>query len=206
MSNPNQDYLWAVLYNAIGNEYGVAGLMGNLQAESGNISYRLQGDFTNTLYRSINYTNNVDSGLISRNDFINDSQGYGLAQWTYYSRKADYYDYMVSGGYSSIGDVTGAASFLIWELQNNYSSVWSTLQNATSIRQASDAVLYYYENPLTPNPDAREALSIVIYNESSTGQPVPIPVPPDVPPPTEPTRPMWLFAKMADNRKLLLKN
>ena len=40
------DYIWSEMYNFIGNEYGVAGLMGNLQAESGIIPYRLQGDFT----------------------------------------------------------------------------------------------------------------------------------------------------------------
>ena len=187
-------------------DYGIAGLMGNLYAESGLKPTNLQNTFEKKLgYTDAEYTAAVDQKLYT--NFVNDSAGYGLAQWTYYTRKADYYDYMVSGGYSSIGDVTGAVSFLVWELQNHYPTVWTTLQNATTIRQASDAVLYDYENPLTPNPDAREALSIAIYNESATGQPTPIPVPPYTPTPTEPTRPMWLFAKMADNnRRLLLKN
>ena len=43
MSEYNE-YIWAELYNVIGNEYGVAALMGNLQAESGVIPYRLEGD------------------------------------------------------------------------------------------------------------------------------------------------------------------
>lgn len=195
----NQDYIWAELYNAIGNEYGVAGLMGNLQAESGNISYRLQGDFTGTLYKSINYTDNVDNGTIDRATFISDQKGYGLAQWTFSSRKADYYDWVQNGGYSSIGDVQAGVSFLIHELQTSYPTVWSALVNATDIRSASDIVLHQFENPAEQGEAVeiyRAGLGTTIYNESSTGQPVPVPVPTPTPTPTTPTIPLWLLFKV----------
>ena len=200
------DYVWAELYNVIGNEYGVAGLMGNLQAESGIIPYRLQGDFSSNYYKSINYTNNVNSGAISRAEFISDQQGYGLAQWTFSTRKADLYDMYINGGYSSIGDVTLGVAFLVYELQNSYSGVLSVLQNATSIREASDIVLHQFENPQEQGPAVealREALSTTIYNEQSGGQPwptPPIPVPPDPPTPDAPTIPYWLLFKMKENR------
>lgn len=193
------DYIWAVVYNQIGNEYGTAALMGNLQAESGNIPYRLQGDFSSDYYKSIRYTDNVDSGAIDRTTFINDSKGYGLAQWTYYSRKADLYDYWVNSGASSIGDIGMQVSFLLYELQNSYGSVYIALVNATDIRTASDIVLTQFENP----DDQSEAVKIaralngtIIYNEEATGSPVPIPVP--VPPdtPDRPTIPMWLLFKV----------
>lgn len=199
-------YIWARLYNAIGNEYGTAGLMGNLQAESGLIPYRLQGDFTQGYTKSISYTNRVNSGILSRYDFSHDSKGYGLAQWTYYSRKENYYDFMQS--YSSIGDVAGAVSFLIQELQSSYPSVWSTLQSATDIRTASNAVLHDFENPQQQGPDVediREGLGIAIYNEYATGGDVPIPVPPE--PPT-PTAPGWMYGAVSDlmRRKVIYRH
>lgn len=200
------DYVWAELYNFIGNEYGVAGLMGNLQAESGVIPFRLQGDFSTNYYKSINYTNNVDSGAISRDEFIHDAQGYGLAQWTYYTRKDALYDMYINGSYSSIGDVRLAVDYLIYELQNSYSYILPTLRNATSIREASDIVLHEFENPEHQEPDVervRELLSIAIYNEQSGGTPPPtppIPVPPEPPTPDAPTIPYWMLFKMRDNK------
>lgn len=200
------DYVWAELYNFIGNEYGVAGLMGNLQAESGVIPFRLQGDFSTNYYKSINYTNNVDSGAISRDEFIHDAQGYGLAQWTYYTRKDALYDMYINGSYSSIGDVRLAVDYLIYELQNDYAYIVPTLRNATSIREASDIVLHEFENPEHQEPEverARELLSIAIYNEESGGTPPPtppIPVPPEPPTPDAPTIPYWLLFKMRDNK------
>lgn len=200
------DYVWAELYNFIGNEYGVAGLMGNLQAESGVIPFRLQGDFSTNYYKSINYTNNVDSGAISRDEFIHDAQGYGLAQWTYYTRKDALYDMYINGSYTSIGDVRLAVDYLIYELSNDYAYIMPTLRNATSIREASDIVLHEFENPEHQDPEVerlRELLSIAIYNEESGGTPPPtppIPVPPEPPTPDAPTIPYWMLFKMRDNK------
>lgn len=36
------------------------------------------------------YTKNVDNGTYSKESFVNDGAGYGLAQWTYSSRKKHY--------------------------------------------------------------------------------------------------------------------
>lgn len=198
------DYIWSELYNFIGNEYGVAGLMGNLQAESGIIPYRLQGDFSSNYYKSINYTNNVDSGAISRSEFISDQKGYGLAQWTYFTRKDALYDMYINGSYSSIGDVRLAVDYLIYELSNDYSYIMPTLRNATSIREASDIVLHEFENPQHQEPEVeieRARLSTIIYNEQSGGEPwptPPIPVPPEPPTPDSPTIPYWLLFKLKD--------
>lgn len=63
----------------IGNAYGVAGLMGNLYAESGLRSNNLQNSFEKKLNMSDEaYTRAVDNGTYT--NFINDSAGYGLAQ------------------------------------------------------------------------------------------------------------------------------
>lgn len=195
------DYIWSELYNFIGNEYGVAGLMGNLQAESGNIPYRLQGDFSPDYSRSITYTNDVNSGTISRSEFISDSKGYGLAQWTFSTRKDALYDMYVNGGYSSIGDVRLAVDYLIYELSNDYAYIMPTLRNATSIREASDIVLHEFENPQHQEPEVereRARLSTIIYNEQSGGEPWPVPPIPVPPEPPTPTVAGWVYGAVSD--------
>lgn len=180
----DKEYIWGALLSDIGNEYGVAGLMGNLQAESGLIPYRVQGDFSEGYADSITYTNNVDSGVISESDFVNNGPGgggYGLAQWTYYSRKQALFDMKKSGGYSSIGSVELACSYLLYELKNDFPSVYNTLKTATSIRVASDSVLHDFESPADQSESVeilRESLGVAIYNELS-GSP---PIDPDNPP------------------------
>ena len=203
MSNYS-DYIWAELYNFIGNEYGTAGLMGNLQAESGMIPYRLQGDFTSGYSTSIRYTNNVDSGLYTETEFVNDSKGYGLAQWTYYTRKQGLYTKYINGGYSSIGDIGLAVAYLIEELQNSYPGVLSVLQSATSVRQASDKVLHDFENPASQGPDVevyRASLGQAIYDQYAGGS-YPPPIPPEPPTPTQPNIPYWLLFKLSENGRI----
>lgn len=197
-----EDYAWATLYNFIGNEYGTAGLMGNLYAESGIIPYRLQGDFTSGYSRSISYTNNVNSGAYTETQFVNDSKGYGLAQWTYYSRKQALYNKWRSGGYSSIGDMALGCDFLIDELSSSFSGVLAVLRTATSVREASDIVLHQFENPAQQGPEVeayRASLGQGYYDRYAGGGPTP-PIPPDPPTPTQPSIPYWLLFKMSQNR------
>ena len=65
---------------------GAAGLMGNLYAESGLKPTNIQNSYEKKLgFTDETYTAAVDSGAYG--NFVNDSAGYGLAQWTYWSRK-----------------------------------------------------------------------------------------------------------------------
>ena len=197
-----EDYAWATLYNFIGNEYGTAGLMGNLYAESGIIPYRLQGDFTSGYSRSIAYTNNVNSGTYTETQFVNDSKGYGLAQWTYYTRKQALYNKFISGGYSSIGDMSLGCDFLIDELSSSFSGVLAVLRSATSVREASDIVLHQFENPAQQGPEVeayRASLGQGYYDRYAGSGPTP-PIPPDPPTPTQPSIPYWILFKMSQNR------
>ena len=140
-------YTWDTLYNAIKNTYGVAGLMGNLQAESGINPENLQ----NTGERSLGmtdrqYTQAVDKGTYTAEQFANDGYGYGIAQWTYKSRKAALLKYAHEHE-RSIGDLGMQVDFLMDELRFDYPRVMYTLQNATTVREASDAVLLDFERP-----------------------------------------------------------
>ena len=147
VSNPAQ--IWNYFMAKIGNEYGVAGLMGNLEAESGLHPDRVQGDIPYSSY-SVEYTNQVNQGFISEYDFVHNGPGgggYGLAQWTFYSRKQALYDRWKSGNYTSIGSMALACDYLWYELQNDFHGVLSVLKTATSVRMASDKVLHDFENP-----------------------------------------------------------
>lgn len=164
-------YIWGYFNEKIGNEYGVAGLMGNLYAESALQPNNLQNSYEGSLgYTDESYTNAVDSGSYSENSFVNDSAGYGLAQWTYYSRKQALYNMYKSGGYSSIGSIELACDYLWYELENDFAGVLSVLQSATNVRTASDKVLHDFESPenqSTSVEETRNAYGVYYYNKFS---------------------------------------
>lgn len=143
-----EQLIWDTLLEITGNPYGAAGAMGNLYAESGLASDRLQGDIP---YSTVSkaYTAQVDSGEISRNDFIwngPNGGGYGLAQWTWWSYKRDLYDLAKSRG-TSIGDPGTNLELLRQKLNGEKASTLTALRSAASIREASDAFLHLFECP-----------------------------------------------------------
>lgn len=131
----------------LGNEYGVAGLWGNIQAESNGRSNNLQRTYESKLgYTDETYTKAVDDGTYL--NFVYDSAGYGIAQWTYYSRKQNLLDYAKSKGVS-ISDFQMQIEFILKELTEHYTSIYEALKNAKSVREASDVVVTKYEKPAT---------------------------------------------------------
>lgn len=141
----NEQKIWNYLKSKGLNNYGVAGLMGNLYAESGLIPNNLQNTYNSSLGMSdVQYTAAVDTGRY--NNFVNDAAGYGLAQWTYWTRKKAMLEYAQKAN-ASIGDLQMQLGFLIQELSSNFSGVLSTLKTATSVLQASNAVLLKFECP-----------------------------------------------------------
>jgi hypothetical protein len=170
--------IWTGLSIEIKNKYGIAGLMGNLVAESGLIPFRYQGDFSTNYENSIAYTNEVDTGSIPESDFViggPNGGGYGLAQWTYYTRKQALFN-MKKAMCVSIGDVNLGINYLLYELKNNYPTVLTTLKKATSIRQASDSVLHNFERPSDQSlavEKYRASLGQSVYNEYHNSIPLP---------------------------------
>lgn len=137
--------IYRKLKAAIGNDYGVFGLMGNLMAESGLKANNLQNSYNKKLNISDeDYTAVVDEGAYS--DFVTDKAGYGLAQWACWSRKQKLLQYAQAYG-CSIGDENMQVDFMIGELMASYPSVLNVLKTAASIREASDCVLTQYERP-----------------------------------------------------------
>lgn len=136
--------IWDYLAGRGLNAYAVAGLMGNLYAESGLDSCNLQNCYNKSLgMTDAQYTASVDNG--SYDNFVKDKAGYGLAQWTYHTRKQALLDYARAVG-ASIGNLDMQLAFL-WDELQGYKSVIGTLKSAGSVRAASDAVLLGYERP-----------------------------------------------------------
>ena len=128
------------------NDFGIAGLMGNLYAESGLKPTNLQNTYEKKLgYTDAEYTAAVDQGKYD--NFVKDSAGYGLAQWTYWSRKQNLLDFAQSKN-KSIGDLNMQLDFLYKELSEGYkNSVLKVLCEAKSVLEASNSVLLKFERP-----------------------------------------------------------
>lgn len=143
-ANMTESDIWDKL-KAFGlNDYAAAGVMGNLYAESGLKAANLQNSYNKSLNMTDEqYTTAVDCGTYE--NFVYDKAGYGLAQWTYWSRKKALKDFAESHS-SSIGDAGMQLDFFCKEL-SGYQSVMNTLKSAKTVREASDAVLTGYENP-----------------------------------------------------------
>lgn len=162
--------IWNFLKKEGFNDYGAAGLMGNLDAESGLRSNNLQDTYSREFGLSdIQYTQKVDNGTYT--NFVKDEAGYGLAQWTYWSRKQNLLNYARAKG-KSIGDLEMQLGFLCKELREQYTnSVYNILKTATSVQQASDAVLMNFERPLNAvnYKNKRAQMGQVYYNKFAKG-------------------------------------
>lgn len=141
----NERTIWDKLISAGMTFAGVAGLMGNLYAESALNPKNLQQTYEKSLgYSDESYTAAVDSGKYT--NFVRDSAGYGLAQWTFWTRKEALLKFARERN-CSIGNLDMQLDFLIKELKSGYAGVWKTLCSTSDVRTASDAVLFSYESP-----------------------------------------------------------
>jgi len=156
--------IWDYLMPKIGNPYGVAGLIGNLKAESGLNPKNLQNTFEKRMgFTDDSYTAAVDNGAYK--NFATDSAGYGLAQWTSSGRKQALLN---SKGSRSIGDIEMQLDFLWVELSTSYKSVLTGLKSAKCVREASDIVLTKFERPKDQSEGMKEyraKLGVEIYQK-----------------------------------------
>lgn len=150
----NEQRIWNYLKSKGLNDFGVAGLMGNLYAESALNPKNLQQTFEKKLgYTDATYTESVDNGTYT--NFVKDSAGYGLAQWTYWSRKQNLLNFAQAAG-KSIGDLDMQLDFLWKELNDGYRGVLDLLRNATSVLEASNEILFKFERPANQGISVQE--------------------------------------------------
>lgn len=148
------EFLWKFFASKLCNAYGVAGLMGNLNAESNLIAANLEMSKRTRLgYTSKSYTEAVDNKTYK--NFATDWAGYGLAQWTDSTRKKNLLAYARQKS-ASIGNRRMQAEFLISELESKFTAVQHILKNAKTVREASDAVLLRFECPADTSESIRQ--------------------------------------------------
>lgn len=167
----NKRHVWDFLKERLQNDFAVAGIMGNLLAESSLRSDNLQNCFEKSLgMTDQEYTEAVDTGAYMEDEFIHDRAGYGLAQWTYWTRKRGLYQYTVGKGLS-VSDLDGQLRFLFDEVAED-KKLFQTLESAGSIREASDAFMLMYEKPLDQsieNQATRAEYGQMIFDQFATG-------------------------------------
>ena len=140
----NEKTIWDFLKNKGFSDYATAGIMGNLNAESGLNPINLQNSYEKKFGTTdAEYTQDVDNGNYT--NFAKDAAGYGLAQWTYWTRKQNLLSAAKAAG-KSIGDITVQLNYLVKEL-SGYAGVMKDLQAAGSVLEASNAFLTGFEKP-----------------------------------------------------------
>ena len=136
--------VWTFLATKGLNDYAIAGLMGNLYCESALRPNNLQNSFETKLgMTDKGYTDAVNKGTYK--NFIHDGAGYGLAQWTFWSRKQALL-YFAEKKMLSIDNLNMQLEFL-WEELGAYEHVMKVLSKASSIKEACNVVLREYERP-----------------------------------------------------------
>ena len=155
----NAEQIWNYLKSQGFSDAGIAGIMGNLQQESGLRADNVQNHMG---YEDADYVAAIKSGAISRDEFIHDSRGFGIAQWTYHTRKAALYDTL---GPQNIDSLAGQLSFMVNEMG---SDLTGQLKNATSVNDATDVFQYSYERAGKPNMENRRNQANGFYSTYSS--------------------------------------
>lgn len=139
----NAEKIWNYLRSYGFTKESTAGVMGNMQEESGFVSNNMQNSYEGT-YNDDTYTAAVDNG--SYTNFANDSIGYGLTQWTAAGRKQNMYNFMKQDPNRSIGDLKGQLEYLMTkELPEGYADMFNQYKTLDDIGKATEMFTRQYE-------------------------------------------------------------
>lgn len=118
---------------------------GNMMCES-----NMQSDIAQrgmTTLTDAQYTAAANSGAI---DFVHDAVGYGLCQWTYFTRKQRLLEYAKSI-VVSVGDEIMQVNFCLKELKTEARELWEYLTTAQDLYSAAARICKEYERPAVNN-------------------------------------------------------
>ena len=157
------DQYYAFLKEQGFTDYAASGIYANLYVESGMKPTNLQNSYEAKLgMDDITYTAAVDSNIYT--NFVKDAAGYGLAQWTYWSRKQKLLEFARSEG-KSIGDGMMQMRFLMKELSVG---LIGRLNAARSASEAAKMFMLEFERPADQSERAqngRAKIAEEIYNK-----------------------------------------
>ena len=129
---------------------GIAGIMGNMNAESGYHANNLEDTKNSSFGMSdVEYTNAVNNKSYSESKFVNDQAGYGLVQNTWHTIKQRMYNNIVKKGLA-IDSMNAQVNALASELNSNWPSLNNYLKTTQDVTEATDKFLKNYENPAAP--------------------------------------------------------
>ena len=167
----NAEKIWNYLKSKGYSDAGAAGIMGNMAIESGLDPSNLQNSYEARLGNDAEYTAKVNSKSYSKDQFSNDSGGYGLCQWTYPSRKRGLYGNTIDQG-KNINDLGSQLDFMQTEMS---SSLKEKLQGATDYTSATDTFMNEFEAPGVPHRDSRVSQAKIFYDTySGSGRKKPV--------------------------------
>lgn len=139
----NEKKVWNFLKGEGLTDAGAAGLMGNLQAESNVQSVIYENVFKPTIgLTDQEYVDKVNDGTYT--NFVNDQVGFGLAQWTYSTRKQALLN-MCKG---KIGDLECQLKYLMQEFNTDFKAILATLKTSTDVYACAIKVMVEFENPV----------------------------------------------------------
>ena len=129
---------------------GAAGLMGNLYCESRIESVIYEEEYHKTIgLTNEEYVAKVNSGEYT--NFVNDKVGFGLAQWTYYSRKQA----LLNKCLGNIGDMDCQLEYLYDELKHDFSQVLNFLETSNDVYSCTIQAMVNFEKPSDQSDEAK---------------------------------------------------
>ena len=140
------------------------GMMGNMKCESGLEANRVQNDFSPFRTVSKAYVARLSSGEMSRETFAKDSLGFGLCQWTFYSRKWGLYDYWKESGLA-IDDPVMQTRYAVIELKQDHRYLWEELLVNHDIYTCTKLICEQFERPAHNNIDQRYQAALAYRDE-----------------------------------------
>ena len=119
------------------------------------------------------YTQWVDDGTYTREEFINDRIGYGKSQWTSAGRKTGLYDSAKAQGVSIANDQMQMDYAYREITSSGYKKAYNALKLATTPGEAAIALMRFYEIPASADDKnaqaTRAAYAEEFYNKYFTG-------------------------------------
>lgn len=145
----NAKRIWDILDASGISDCGKVGILANLKAESALRPDNAQDSGNKRLgMTDAAYTAAVDNGTYT--NFARDSIGYGLAQWTYRSRKQALLDFARARG-CSIGDLDMQVAYLLRELASY--GLLADIKTSVNFAATTKDIMLKFEKPANNSPE-----------------------------------------------------
>jgi len=163
----NDKIIWDFLKDNDLTDAGAAGLMGNLYAESKLESVIYEDKYKKSIgLTDQEYVDKVNDGTYT--NFVKDKVGFGLAQWTFSTRK----EALLNKCKGQIGDLYCQLEYLLEELKKDFKTILNLLKTSNDTYESTIQVLVNFENPADKSDtvkNKRYSYSLKYYNKFALG-------------------------------------